>query len=792
MRKELSPMGEKKETWAYRLPAQLACFLLAMCLVLSQFNPCDATSVSLGRSLPFIILAMCVGFFVAIDTVLRPYQPESGELFRWLTVSFAAFGVWLWVCTTWVPGRGNARFAYNGCWQWVAEGVLTLAVSKLCMRSRIAESVCGLMLSCAAGTVAYAIYQYCISMPAFRARFASDPDPMFSEMGILAGSSEAMQFASRLESLEPTGPFALTNSLAGLMAAWLVFVVVMCGGQAAASMARTKVHQGSKARRIYWTSLILGASLSIGFFVTLLFTKSRSAWLATILGLIAACVFHPILKRSGWALAKRFRFPLAGATALCTVVLCGFLIRDPMIVAEAGKSLSYRFDYWRGAIAMMKLEPWTGYGVANFQQNYNRVKVMTASESPADPHNFILDTGTTGGLPLLAVLVAILLLLFLKMLRLSRQRTGEASPFASNEGAMQDGRLAMMSGGILGFIGILLFGFFFSDDDSFTTSILFVVVSVAVFAIVQRLRWIVCNETTASVCLISACVVLVHLLASGGWMQPGLMNSVCVLVGIAFGIATVQGGSANRGVKERFWLYPVLGLLVVILILADFARTMCLPVLGSPAVVSAVSDNSAAGQEPRQWLELAKVDPFDPELPRIAANRCVETLRRNDLSEAFREKLVQVFEASCEEYIRRDPNQWMPFTECGRWVAILADAEPVGSQGKASNFEKRKLAYRYFLKAAELYPNSAQTQLQAAVGAAWCGEAHEARLHLNQAEDIDRKTTHRDRKLSAVVVFFPAHWESIAGPLEGNARLVRQPDYAKGEPIVRWLRTNVP
>ena len=792
MRKELSPMGEKKESWVYRLPAQLACFLLAMCLVLSQFNPCDATSVSLGRSLPFIILAMCVGFFVAIDTVLMPTQQESGELFRWLSVSFAVFGVWLWVCSTLVPGHGNARFAYNGCWQWIAEGVLTLAVSKLCMRSRIAESVCGLMLSCAAGTVAYAIYQYWISMPAFRARFALDPDSMFSEMGILAGSSEAMQFASRLESLEPTGPFALTNSLAGLMAAWLVFVVVMCGGQAAASMALSTVHQGSKATRVYWASLIVGAGLSSGFFVTMLFTKSRSAWLAAILGLIAACIFHPILRRSGWALARRFRFPLAGGTALCTVVLCGFLIQDPMIVAEAGKSLSYRFDYWRGAIELMELEPWTGYGVANFQQNYNRVKVMTASESPADPHNFILETGTAGGLPLLAVLAAILLVLFLKMLRLSRLRTSEASPFASNVGAMEDGRLAMISGGALGLIGILLFGFFFGDDDAFTTSILFVVVSVAVFAIVQRLRWIVSNETTASVCLISACVVLVHLLASGGWMQPGLMNSVCVLVGIAFGMATVQGGSAQQGVKEHFWLYPVLGLLVMILMLADFARTMFLPVLGSPAVVSAVSDSSAAGQEPRQWLDLAKVDPFDPELPRVAANRCVEMLRRNDLSQASREKLVEVFEASCEEYIRRDPNQWMPFTECGRWVAILADAEPVGSQGKASNLEKKKLAYRFFLKAAEHYPNSAQTQLQAAVGAAWCGETREARLHWNKAEEIDRKTTHSDRKLSAVVVFFPAHWEAIATPLEGSARIVRQPDYAKGEPILRWLRTNVP
>ncbi len=792
MRKERKQMVEKTESWVYRLPAQLACFLLAICLILSQFNPCDATSVSLGRSLPFIILAMGVGFLVALDSVLKPDGQESGK-FGWLCVSFTVFGVWLWVSTAMVPGRGNARYAYNGCWQWIAEGVLTLAISKLCMRSRIAGSVCGLMLSCAAGTVAYAIHQYWISMPALRERFASDPSSILAEMGFVAGSGEAMQFASRLESLEPTGPFALTNSLAGLMATWLVFIIVMLGGQLIASMAWTTVHEDSNARRVHWTSLILGASLSGGFFVTLLFTKSRSAWLATSIGLIAACAFHPTIRQSGWALVRRFRILLAGVTVVCLVVFCGFLIRDPTIAAEAGKSLSYRFDYWRGAVAMMESEPWIGYGVANFQQNYNRVKVITASESPADPHNFVLETGTAGGLPLLVILIAILLVLFLKTLDLSRQTIAiVTSPFASKSRAIDDGRLALISGALSGFLGILLFGFFFSDDDSFTTSILFVVVSVLVFTLIERLRWIESNERTALVCLISTFVVWVHLLASGGWMQPGLMNSVCVLVGLAFGVSRIQGQIVHRSEKEGFWLHPVFGLLFVILILADFGRTMCLPVLSSSAVVSAVSETRASVEELTQWLEIAKVDKYDPELPRIAANRCVEVLRRNDRSDSSRAQVLEVFEASCAEYIRRDPSAWMPFADCGRWNAVLADVELPKNEGKAFTIARRELAYRYFSKAAELYPNSAQTQLQAAVGAAWVGEFREAKLHWNKVEDIDSKTTHLDRKLSAVVVFFPVHFELFAAPLDQSARVSQQPEYAKGEPILRWLRTNVP
>ena len=63
---------------------------------------------------------------------------------------------------------------------------------------------------------------------------------------------------------------------------------------------------------------------------------------------------------------------------------------------------------------------------------------------------------------------------------------------------------------------------------------------------------------------------------------------------------------------------------------------------------------------------------------------------------------------------------------------------------------------------------------------------------MSQAENIDQQTKHTDRKLAATVVFFPKQLETDSAPLESHAKIEKQPGYAKGEPILQWLRTNVP
>ncbi|HUP77085.1 MAG TPA: O-antigen ligase family protein [Pirellula sp.] len=809
MSKELDLTRKLNSSWVYVLPSQLACFLVAVCLVSSQINPCDATSVSLGSSLTFILLTMGIGIFAAIDSVLTPsgigFQPvvfksQSGSLCHiqnrtvngraLLCSAFVLFGFWLWLCTTLVPGRGNARFAYNGCWQWIAQGILTLSIVRLSSRYRIASTLIALMLSSAAGTVAYTSYQYFISMPALRQRFATDPNSLFAELGAVAGSSEAMQLSNRLASLEPTGPFALTNSLAGLMAIWLVFLVLLLGSQAAAHSVLSRMGRvNGTALRVNWISTFLSVGLMGSFFVTLLLTKSRSAWLATIVCLLASGFFHPTLRQGGRAFAKRFRHWMAAFATLCILSIGGVLIRDPMIVAEAGKSLSYRFDYWRGAIALIRAEPWTGYGVANFQQNYNRVKVITASESPADPHNFVFETAAAGGLPLLAILIAILTILFLKMLELSRsQREHSEGPLGGKAKSIN----STFIGGFFGCVGILLFGLFNSDGDTLVSSILFIGVACLAFVLIERSHWLTDDQQIRFVSLLSASVMFVHLLASGGWMQPGVMNSVCVLVGIAFGTYSIKIDNVEKTPSGRVQLSGVFGLLIMTIAAVDFARTMCMPVLSSAAIVSAVSNNPTAVQEPSQWLEIVKIDPFDLDLPSLAANRCVEVLQRSDLSSTTRQKYNDVFDACCKEYVKRDPNQWTSYAECGKWNAVLAESERNQGGELSSLISRIELANDFFAKAADLYPSSVQTQLQAAVGALWCGKNTEAKLFISQAENIDQQTQHTDRKLAAAVVFFPKQLETAFAPLERHAKIEKQPGYAKGEPILQWLRTNVP
>jgi len=468
-----------------------------------------------------------------------------------------------------------------------------------------------------------------------------------------------------------------------------------------------------------------------------------------------------------------------------------------MVVADAGKSLSYRFDYWRGAVTLIGAQPWTGYGVANFQQNYNRIKVVTASESPADPHSFILETAVAGGLPLLAILIAILVILFLRMIDVSSVDAAPKSPFAATDSVVDNSNLAILFGALSGCMGIMLFESLVSDTDAIISSFLFVGVTLLVGAAVVRRQWFSDDANSVATCLISVLGILIHLLASGGWMQPGIMNSFCVLVGLAFGIRARQSiesksmlaaGSHSQWKKTR--IIPVACLLIVVVMAVDFARTMCLPVLAASGVKSLIANDPDSVLDPNQWLEIIQLDPLDPELPSLAASQLVELLLKNNLSDSSKHKYAALFDACCENYLKRDANQWMPYAECGRWNAILADNETTAATDAIFGKSRKELAYQYFLRSTELYPNSAQTQLQAAVIAVWCGKLQESRLHVSKAEDIDRETPHADRKLSAAVVVFPKQLESAFGPLEVRESL-SHPGYSKGEPIMEWLRTKV-
>ena len=84
-----------------------------------------------------------------------------------------------------------------------------------------------------------------------------------------------------------------------------------------------------------------------------------------------------------------------------TVVRLGGLDRE--VITEAPKSLLYRWQYWRATCDMIGDHPWFGCGLGNFKSYYTRYKAPEASETIADPHNFLLEIAATAGLPSLVL-----------------------------------------------------------------------------------------------------------------------------------------------------------------------------------------------------------------------------------------------------------------------------------------------------------------------------------------------------------------------------------------------------
>src|SRR4029078_11415676 len=81
---------------------------------------------------------------------------------------------------------------------------------------------------------------------------------------------------------------------------------------------------------------------------------------------------------------------------------------DMEVLSEAPKSVLYRLEYWQGTARVIVDHPLLGVWAGDFQEAYAMYKLPRASETPADPHNFLLEMWATAGTPALALLLALL------------------------------------------------------------------------------------------------------------------------------------------------------------------------------------------------------------------------------------------------------------------------------------------------------------------------------------------------------------------------------------------------
>jgi hypothetical protein len=814
----------------------LATGLIAIAMVVAVWNPCDSVAaIAAGDSLAWIGLTLLVGALTACGVGLQPmlasipYGPAAGAtqggsaedavqsawirrmhrigLWAWLL-----FPLWLGLATAASIGNSNARFAINGFWQWTSLWVLANAACFLARRPGWGARCLVLMLAIGMGVVSYGWVEYAWIQPALRASLAEDPVGTLERRGIAPDSAAAMLIKNRIESTEMRSVYALANSLAGaLVVAWtltLGWAFSVWQNKPPRQHAADSTSGIAAADR---KRLLIAAIFMLVFMgAALLVTKSRTAWLASSLATLAVAVFHPTVRGEllGWLRAH----PRLVGTVM-TVVACvagGTYWADPLIFQEAGKSLAYRLDYWRGAMALIAMRPWLGYGALNFQATYLQVKSPTAAESPADPHNLALEIAHAGGWPLLGISCVIGLWfgirwwLSIRPRRAPRTVTMESqsdggplvgSPFAPGSGAgpdavRWDGRW-FWSGAWLAALGVFAWSFFTAGDAELIGTIIGLTVGVLTVVLLTRWepgatsmsKWFRCDAYGFGIAMAG---FVIHLLASGGWMLPGTMALPAVLLGVWLAsssgalaaIATSQPGAVlswprwRWGVAAAAWLA-----------LATWGWTMLRPVTAGLAGAERMA-NSLTTPSIEEVEALLTLDPYDPELARFGLEQCVQQLER-PLGSTARADWEAALKTMRATFLDRDPKHALAYAECGRVdlrVAALSQSE---SQRRAG----LEQAAEDFAQGAVHYPASAEAQLQAALAAFLAGRQKEAAALADRAEAISTATRHDDRKLNAAQVFWPRGLEIPEKPLDPVARRGTPKDFARAEPVLHALRS---
>ena len=750
------------------LAAAVATFLVGALLIGRLLVPTEG-SVQ-GETLWMVQLWLAAGAMWAWGAL------RAGEFrLRWDRLDW-----WLWVIVAghvlsaiavWRIG-GDKRLAVNMLWEWIGLGIAFFLWRQVASSRFDRMQIATVMVTATAAIAALGIYQHYVwyqrTAAEYRAmrseldRAVKSPRPTdanqafarqarirelearFAAQGIPLEGTSRMLWENRLvASSEPFGLFALANTLSGLLVAW---------GTVAAGVLARRLRSGQ--RLVGWIGPGLAVAV-IGF--CLLLTKSRTAWAGLIAAAFVwatlACLPGRIELRRHWVLGLLGAAAFVAAAVGIAAVSGGL---DRAVLTEATKSLQYRAQYWTGAAKVVREHPVLGTGPGNFRQHYLRFKAPESSEEIAEPHNFVLDVWTSGGVIGIVGLIGFLATALRgRLRRILPPIANETPPRGVNRV-----RSPLTAGALSGFA--VVFGFFWLVDGVADWRL---AVLAAAFGALLVAVWKgagAAGDHVSSACFSGAAFgLLVHLLGSGGIEMPAIAQSLLLLVGMA---------SANdeSTIPAPGKPHLALGLLLVMSVLFTAClASATIPVLYRAALLR-IGDSAAIGGDAaaaeRSYREAAQRDPFSPE----PAERLAETaFRRWQGTTTGQNEFDRAVEFQ-RLAIELNPHNPFAYRKLGTfWLAKFERSREEQDALKAAE---------WFTAAGSRYPHNAA--LRAELASSWEGAgrkdaaAAEAARSL-ELDAINRAQGHRDKYLA------PASLESlrkIAANSTGNDSAERPPN----------------
>jgi O-Antigen ligase len=643
---------------------------------------------------------------------------------------------------------GNQRAALNMAWEWVG-----LGVTFFLLRQTVFGQVDGstnriVLIVVTLGVVlaGFGIWQHYIyyprayeeyhgleteleklrENPAANDRRIGELELKLQSQGIPSEKAALQQFEGRLRfSNEPFGPFALANTFAGLL-----FVSIILAGE----LFRT-------ARRPLTTgSATTWAAVFLLLVYCLVLTKSRTAWIALVVGLAfwSLCSFLIGKARVGR------RALLAGTGILAAVGLMFGLAAikggfDIQVLTEAPKSLEYRLQYWSGAMGVVREHPVLGTGPGNFRQHYLRYKVPESSEEIADPHNLILDLWTSGGLLALVGFCGCFVSMVAPFLRRRRtEATPENSPQPDDPSAWTKVVPGVAGGFLLAVLAPVLSA---SGVFDVWTALLFCGWLIA-FALLRRQL----GTSRLSVAAFGAASLglVVHLLGAGGIEMPAVVQIFLVLAVLIFAIAPSRATAR----ESRKFVFAVGGTAIVLFVACLLSAT--LPVLNRRALVgSADQAMMVDGDVNRAILDFGAAalrDPFSPEPPEKLADAFFARWQSGRSTSSAIDDFAKCQE-SLEMAIKLDPFNPRLYRRLGQ--LDLAKFARSGDKHDAD------AAADALSQAVERYPNDSSLRAMRANALSDAGRVKAAKTEAERALELDkinRQHGHTDRYLADATV----------------------------------------
>jgi hypothetical protein len=208
--------------------------------------------------------------------------------------------------------------------------------------------------------------------------YEDNPDATLAQHRITPHSLEHFQFEHRLYSKDISGFFTTSNSAGSfaLMASFAALVLFI---------ERLK-NLKPDSLEIAWL-IMRGIAVAI-VVLGLVLTKSKGAIIASI---FASAMFITYL-----CVGKRLRAHKKAILIVCLLlsITGGWIIVQYGLKhgqLPGGNSMLVRWQYWHASAKMYADHIFTGVGPGNFSHFYPHYKAASASESVADPHNFLLS-----------------------------------------------------------------------------------------------------------------------------------------------------------------------------------------------------------------------------------------------------------------------------------------------------------------------------------------------------------------------------------------------------------------